>query len=73
MRHRRILRQAPAWPRPRCSLFSDDAARRGTSEVKASEVRHSGRALGADNEAVYKGLLELADDEFRQLQDEGII
>jgi crotonobetainyl-CoA:carnitine CoA-transferase CaiB-like acyl-CoA transferase len=37
------------------------------------EVRHSGRALGADNEAVYKGLLKLGDDEFDRLQAEEVI
>jgi crotonobetainyl-CoA:carnitine CoA-transferase CaiB-like acyl-CoA transferase len=37
------------------------------------EVRHAGRALGADNEAVYKGLLKLGDDEFARLQTEEII
>jgi crotonobetainyl-CoA:carnitine CoA-transferase CaiB-like acyl-CoA transferase len=37
------------------------------------EVRHSGGGLGADNEAVYKGLLRLGDDEFDRLVQEGII
>jgi crotonobetainyl-CoA:carnitine CoA-transferase CaiB-like acyl-CoA transferase len=37
------------------------------------EVRHSGRSLGADNEAIYKGLLKLGDDEFARLVQEGVI
>lgn len=37
------------------------------------EVRHSGRALGADNEAIYKGVLKLSEEEFQLLKDEGVI
>jgi len=37
------------------------------------EVRHSGRSLGADNEAIYKGMLKLSDEEFVRLTKEGII
>jgi crotonobetainyl-CoA:carnitine CoA-transferase CaiB-like acyl-CoA transferase len=37
------------------------------------EVRHSGRALGADNHEVYTQMLGLSDAEFEALQAEGII
>lgn len=37
------------------------------------EVRHSGRALGADNEEVFKELLGLTDAQLAELHDEGII
>jgi crotonobetainyl-CoA:carnitine CoA-transferase CaiB-like acyl-CoA transferase len=37
------------------------------------EVRHSGRALGADNEAVFKDLLGLTDAQLADLGREGII
>ncbi len=37
------------------------------------EVRHSGRALGADNEAVYKEVLKLSDEAFARLVEEGVI
>jgi crotonobetainyl-CoA:carnitine CoA-transferase CaiB-like acyl-CoA transferase len=37
------------------------------------EVRHSGRALGADNHEVYTQMLGLSDAEFQALQAEGII
>ncbi len=42
-------------------------------ERTPGEVRHAGRALGADNEAVYKGLLRLTDDELARLATDGII
>lgn len=37
------------------------------------EVRHSGRALGADNEAVFKELLGLSDAQLAELYQEGVI
>lgn len=37
------------------------------------EVRHSGRALGADNEVVFKELLGLTDAQLAELHEEGII
>ncbi len=37
------------------------------------EGRHSGRALGADNEEVFKELLGLTDEELAALREEGII
>jgi crotonobetainyl-CoA:carnitine CoA-transferase CaiB-like acyl-CoA transferase len=37
------------------------------------EVRHSGRALGADNEEVFKDLLGLTDAQLAELSQEGII
>ena len=37
------------------------------------EVRHSGRALGADNVEVYRGLLGLTEAQYEALVREGII
>lgn len=37
------------------------------------EVRHSGRALGADNEEVFRDVLGLTDRQFQELVQEGII
>ena len=37
------------------------------------EVRHSGRALGADNEDVYINVLGLTMSEFEQLKNEGVV
>jgi crotonobetainyl-CoA:carnitine CoA-transferase CaiB-like acyl-CoA transferase len=37
------------------------------------EVRHSGRALGADNEEVFKELLGLTDEELAELHEQGVI
>jgi crotonobetainyl-CoA:carnitine CoA-transferase CaiB-like acyl-CoA transferase len=37
------------------------------------EVRHSGRALGADNESVYTEVLGLTQAEYKQLIEEGVI
>jgi crotonobetainyl-CoA:carnitine CoA-transferase CaiB-like acyl-CoA transferase len=37
------------------------------------EVRHSGRALGADNDDVYLNMLGLSRTELEQLKSEGIV
>jgi crotonobetainyl-CoA:carnitine CoA-transferase CaiB-like acyl-CoA transferase len=37
------------------------------------EVRHAGRALGADNHAIFVGELGLSESEFAALQTEGVI
>lgn len=37
------------------------------------EVRHSGRALGADNEEIFRDVLGLTDRQFQELVQEGII
>jgi crotonobetainyl-CoA:carnitine CoA-transferase CaiB-like acyl-CoA transferase len=37
------------------------------------EVRHSGRALGADNADVFMNLLGLSAAELRALEEEGIV
>jgi len=37
------------------------------------EVRHSGRALGADNRDVYLGELKLSEEKFAELQSRGVI
>jgi crotonobetainyl-CoA:carnitine CoA-transferase CaiB-like acyl-CoA transferase len=37
------------------------------------EVRHAGRALGADNVEVFTQLLGLTTDELKALQEEGVI
>lgn len=37
------------------------------------EVRHSGRAMGADNRDIYINMLGLSEDEFARLQTEGVI
>jgi crotonobetainyl-CoA:carnitine CoA-transferase CaiB-like acyl-CoA transferase len=36
-------------------------------------VRHGGKARGADNEAIYGGLLKMSEEELRKLREEGII
>jgi crotonobetainyl-CoA:carnitine CoA-transferase CaiB-like acyl-CoA transferase len=42
------------------------------SETPAS-VEHLGRALGADNEAIYTGLLGLSEDRLAELKAAGVI
>jgi crotonobetainyl-CoA:carnitine CoA-transferase CaiB-like acyl-CoA transferase len=37
------------------------------------EVRHAGRALGADNRAVYVEGMGMSEERFMQLQSRGII
>jgi len=37
------------------------------------EVRHAGRALGADNRAVYVGGMGMSEERFMQLRSRGII
>ncbi|MCY1524878.1 hypothetical protein D9M68_598360 [compost metagenome] len=37
------------------------------------EVRHAGRALGADNREIYQGLLGMSPQEFDALTAQGVI